>query len=492
MAAVGRLVMYAARGSAPPPEPGLLEKLRRDRERRATVAIDKLSFVASPNGFLAAARAASTLDSVAAAAAAAAATIPRGGNGVRGVSGPTVMAKTLPPSAPLPLRPALFTKLNVKIGQFRSLLSLESRPLASLGVIGLAFEASQSEWWDLDEVSVCDARACDSGDGVGSLSKRALERSTPRMASWPGWTWTRGRSRKALSYMQVFLESVSVLDLTTDGQLHSEVVSHANAPHELASATSSATATGGDRSFNGRSSKEREAFVRPPRETAASIATTPSVVKRSPVVVIELRPPDDGRRGREFQATLRGLRVCFLRRFMAEVTKYFGSDGLGPVFAIIRSFGDRGKTVDGAEIDGLNLEEKKQESDGVVNEQGEAMFDNWSIASLEGDVEDEKGSSDGVENSGKCAAGFSNTLGNCTGGGSQCVSDGANLATDRSGVRVTAVFENLVVVLPRSTHSLEAAAITCDELALEVRIYVAKSAPGAAETFIKKWGLGSM
>lgn len=474
MAAVGRLVMYAARGASPPPEPGLLERLRRDRERRATVAIDKLSFVASPNGFLAAAKAASTLDSVAAAAAAAA-NMPRGGDGVSGGNGPTVVAKTLPPSAPLPLRPALFTTLNVKVGEFRSLLSLESRPLASLGVIGLAFESSQSEWWDLDEVSVGDALVRDSRNSVGSFSTRGLERSTPRIASWPGWTWTRGRSRKTLNYMQVLLESVAVQDLTTDGQLHSEIISHANASQELAPAASSATAVGGDQSFYGRSSREREAFMRPPPETAASVAT-PSVVKRSPVVVIELRPADNGRRGREFQATLRGLRVCFLRRFMAEVTKYFGPDGLGPVFAIARSFGDRGKGVDRAETDSVDGEEKKQEYTGTVNEQDEPMFDNWSIASLEGDAEDEEGSSDGVENIGKCAAGFSNTPGNCMDGRSQGVVDGTDSATARSGVRVTAVFENLVVVLPRSTHSLEAAAITCNELALEVGMYVAKSA----------------
>lgn len=472
MAAVGRLVVYAARGAAPPPEPGLLERLRRDRECRATVAIDKLSFVASPNGFLAVARAASTLDSVAVAAVAA--NMPRGGDGVRGGSGPTMVAKTLPPSAPLPLRPALFTTLNVKVGEFRSLLSLESRPLASLRIIGLALEASQSEWWDLDEVSVGGARVCDRGNSVGSLSTRGLERSTPRIASWPGWTWTRGRSRKTLNYMQVLLESVGVLDLTTDGQLHSEIISHASAPQELASAASSATPAGGDQSFYGRSSREREAFIRPPPETAASVAT-PSVVKRSPVIVIELRPADHGRRGREFQATLRGLRVCFLRRFMAEVTKYFGPDGLGPVFAIARSFGDRGKAVDEAEIDSVDGEEKKQEYTSTVNEQDEAMFDNWSIASLEGDAEDYEGSSDGVENISKCAAGFSSTPGKCTGGGSQGVGDNTDLATAGLGMRVTAVFENLVVVLPRSTHSLEAAAITCDELALEVGMYVVKS-----------------
>ena len=492
MTAVGRLVASAARGSVPPPEPGLLEKLRRDRELHATVAIDSLSFVVSPNGFLTAARAVAALDSAVAAArlsALTAASPSRDGTGGRGVSD-RAAPKVRRPSAPLPLRPALGMTLHVTVGDFRSLLSLESRPLASLAVSGLAFEASRSEWWDLDKVGFGNARTSDGHNGDASTAAadevglRTLnKRSTTRVSGWPGWTWIGGRHRKAMRYMRTCLESVSVLDLTMDGQLHSEVVCHSVGPLEAtvppapSGAATSVKATADRRSSSSsshrRGSRDLGSIALCPADASAGQA--PMVKQAGPVVVIELTPAGQGElRGKELKASLRGLRVCVLCRFMAEVAKYFGPDGLGPVFAVARGFGARGGSVGGnKDVDEVMeteattaREEKDKALAPAEDEEEEPVPDEWFVLSSDGSesVEEEKYSSDGTASAEDPREGVA-SLRSPGAGGDKVASAGP-------GVRLTTVFEDLVVVLPRSTHSLEAAAVTCDELVLEVGVCV--------------------
>lgn len=443
VAAVGRLAGSASRGSAPPPEPGLLESLCRDRERRASVAIDQLSFVASPNGFLTAAKAATALEAVAADAAAAEApsqddmaTTTEGKKGFDiGAAGR--------PAVPLLLRPLVSTSVHVKVGEFRSLLSLESRPLTSLSVAGLAFEASRSEWWDLDEIN---AAISHSLGGPHTPANVHLERTMPNVG-WPGWAWTGGRHRTALGYLRVSLQGLDLLDLTTDGQLHHQVISHEGAPDEIVASPGSMPGvarrmSATDRRASGsRSSRGHGAMM---KESA--------VVEQLPVVVVELIPENSRRRG-EINASVRGLRVCFLHRFVAEVIKYFGPDRLGPVFAVVRRFGRGGSDVAGSEAEDESVAV-------VVGEEDQVIPDKWSVA----------GSEDGQNGHPRTANGGAGA--SSTGARAERYPPNAGLASGSgeagAGMRVVAVLQNLTVVVPRNTHSREAAAVKCKELVLEV------------------------
>lgn len=471
MAAVGRLATAAARGAAPPPEPGLLERLRRDRERRASVVIDRLSFVASPNGFLTAARAATALES----AMMAAWTPPYIGT-ADATKGPEP-ANALRPSAPLPLRPLMSTTVHVQVAELKSLLSLESRPLASLSMSGLAFEASRSEWWDLDEIEEVTSQppggnAAPPSPMWGGTTSTAYPKSTQTAAEkaqarsmptagWPGWTWTRGRHRKALGYLRICLQGVGVLDLTTDGQLHSEVVSHAKAADVTVSAAHGATAT--PTSMTGRRSSANRTMRA--HETAARWAAA----EQPPVVVVEVIPARFGGGG-EVNASVHGLRVCFLRRFMAEVTKYFGPDGLGPVFAVARRVGGGRSAADGPESEAPDRAETVAI---VVGEEDEAIPDNWSVLSLDGEDEDGvktvRGSGDAVSSG---TGNVRTSSGRVFDSVDEAVSSKSEVDMDmEAGMRITAVLEDVAVVIPRSTHSRESAAVKCDELVLEV-LYV--------------------
>lgn len=447
MAAVGRLAASASRGSAPPPEPGLLESLCRDRERRASVAIDQLSFVASPNGFLTAARAATALEAVAADAAAALAP-PNGGQdgmatSTAGKKGVNVVA-AVRPAAPLLLRPLVSTSVQAKIGEFRSLLSLESRPLTSLSVTGLAFEASRSEWWDLDEITAAIFHNTEDPQTAANVD---LERRMPNVG-WSGWAWTGGRHRTALGYLRVSLQGLELLDLTTDGQLHNQVISHEGAPDEAAASPSAmhgavrGTSTTDRRASGSKGSRAHEA---PPKDAAA--------VQRLPVIVVELIPENSRRSGgREINASVRGLRVCFLHRFVAEVLKYFGPDRLGPVFAVVRRFG-RGN----GDRDVADSEAEDESVAVVLGEEDQVVPDKWSTAGSE----DGRGS-----NSRRTAYAPSAGARGEKYLAKAEVAPGSGEAG--AGMRVIAVLQDLTVVIPRNTHSREAAAVKCKELVLEV------------------------
>lgn len=407
------------------------------------MAIDQLSFVASPNGFLTAARAATALEAVAADAAAASAP-PNGGpdavaTSTDGKKGITVGAAV----RPLLLRPLVSTSVHVEVGEFRSLLSLESRPLTSLSLTGLAFEASRSEWWDLDEIN---AAVFQNLGGAHTVADVELEKTMPNVG-WPGWAWTGGRHRTALGYLRVSLQGLELLDLTTDGQLHNQVISHEGAPDEKAASpgTMHGVARGAsttDRRASGsRSSRAHEAAT---KEAAAA--------ERLPVIVVELIPENSRRSGGgEINASVRGLRVCFLHRFVAEVLKYFGPDRLGPVFAVVRRFG-RGRDVAGSEAE--------DESVAVVVGEDQAVPDKWSIA----------GSEDGRDGNSRAAHG--GTGASSAGARAEQSPANAEFAPGSGkagpGMRVMAVLQDLTVVIPRNTHSSEAAAVKCKELVLEV------------------------
>ena len=449
VAAVGRLAASASRGSAPPPEPGLLESLCRDRERRASVAIDQLSFVASPNGFLTAARAATALEAVAVDAAAALA--PSNGRqggmatstgGKKGLS--VGVGEAIRPVVPLLLRPLVSTSVQAKVGEFRSLLSLESRPLTSLSVTSLAFEASRSEWWDLDEITAAIFHSTDDPQTAANVD---LERRMPNVG-WPGWAWTGGRHRTALGYLRVSLQGLELLDLTTDGQLHNQVISHEGAPVEGAASLSAmhGAARGTSATFRRASgSRGSRAHEAPPKEAAA--------VERLPVIVVELIPENSRRSGGgEVNASVRGLRICFLHRFVAEVLKYFGPDRLGPVFAVVRRFG-RGDS----DRDVAHSEAEEESVAVIVGEEDQVIPDKWSIA----------GSEDGRGGNSRSAHTSS------AGARGEKYPTKAEVAPESGveagvGMRVIAVLQDLTVVIPRNTHSREAAAVKCKELVLEV------------------------
>ncbi|CAM9636690.1 unnamed protein product, partial [Ectocarpus sp. 13 AM-2016] len=436
VAAVGRLAASASRGSAPPPEPGLLECLSRDRERRASLSIDQISFVAAPSGLLTAARAATSLEAAAAEAAAVALARPAQDDGFAppGSEKRVVAASSRHPSVPVVLRPSVNTSVHLQVREFRSVLSLDSRPLASLSMTGLVFEASRSEWWDLDDIDPCVFR--DVGETNGAATSRrpgeepagaAAAESKPMMPTvgWPGWTRDGGRRRTALGYVRASLQGLEVLDLTADGQLHNQVISHEGAsPGAVAASPATANATA------------------PP--AAGAVAA-------------------DQRASSEINASVRGLRVCFLHRFVAEVTKYFGPDQLGLVFAEIRRFGG-GSGGGGGAVDTAGSEAENESVAVVMGEHDQAVPDKWSVVGSEdgGDGNSTTDRGDG----GAARVGTPVSDGASGGGGG---GGGGGKAEAGTGMRVTAVLQNLTVVIPRSTHSREAAAVKCEELVLEVR-----------------------
>lgn len=439
-----------------------MESLCRDRERRASVAIDQLSFVASPNGFLTAARAATALEAVAADAAAALAP-PNGdqdgmATSTEGKQGVSAAGAAVRPAAltltftPLLLRPSVSTSVHVKVGEFQSLLSLESRPLTSLSVTGLAFEASRSEWWDLDEIN---ASIFHNLGGPRTAANVDLERRMPNVG-WPGWAWTGGRHRTALGYLRVSLQGLELLDLTTDGQLHNQVISHEGAPDEMAA--SPGAMHGGASAARGTSATDRRASGS--RSSRVHEATTKesATVERLPVIVVELIPENSRRSGGgEINASVRGLRVCFLHRFVAEMTKYFGPDRLGPVFAVVRRFGRGGSDFD---VAGGEAEDEVAVAV-VVGEEDQAVPDDWSVA----------GSEDGRDGDSRTAHGGAGAP-SAAGTRAEKYPAKAELPPGSgaagAGMRVTAVLQDLTVVVPRNTHSREAAAVKCKELVLEV------------------------
>ena len=410
-----------------------------------SVVIDQLSFVASPKGFLTAARAATALEAVAADAATAL-TLP---NGAQGDTATTPEGKKsvdvgapVRPAAPLLLRPSVSTSVQAKVGEFRSLLSLDSRPLTSLSMTGLAFEASRSEWWDLNELNTA---IFHSMGGAQTADDVDLDRTLPNVG-WPGWAWTGGRHRTALGYLRVSLQGLELLDLTTDGQLHNQVISHKGAPDEMATSPSAMSGTARGTSTNRRASGSRgsRAHEATPKDVA--------VVELLPVIVVELVPRNSRRSGGgEINASVRGLRVCFLHRFVAEVLKYFDPDRLGPVFAVVRRFGREGGDRD---VAGSEAEDESVAV--VVGEEDQVVPDRWSIAGSEGGRDGDSRTA--------YAASVGVRAENYPAKAEVAPVSGETAA----GMRVIAVLQDLTVVIPRNTHSREAAAIKCEELVLEV------------------------
>lgn len=446
------------------------------------MAVDQLSFVASPNGFLTAARAATVLEAVAAEAASSVrpsadqdGVTPTNANAAgRGEASVAAVAR---PSAPLLLRPSVSTSVHVHVGEFHSLLSLKSRPLASLSVTGLGFEASRNEWWELgnsnsnifDDPGAKTAKRSMAWVDTPSASRPDrprrpagvdVKRSTPAVG-WPGWAWTGGRHRVALGYLRVSLQGLEVLDLTTDGQLHNQVISHDGAPDPVAAPPAAThAASGGIRAADSRESAGRTSRA---HEAATKEAAAAAVAERLPVIVVELIPGNARHHGgKEINASVRGLRVCFLHRFVAEVMKYFGPDRLGPVFAVVRRFGRGGGGVEAADATGSEVDDESVAV--VMREEDQTVPDKWSIAdSDEGHDSNSRIGRDGDENDrpkpGSSMSGF---------GEGESARGGGEAGISGTGMRVTAVLQDLAVVVPRSTHSREAAAVKCEELVLEV------------------------
>lgn len=464
LAAAARLAVSAARGSAPPPEAGLLGSLCRDREHRASIVVDRLSSVTSPAGFLTAAKAAKDLRTAAVDANPA--------NYGEGTSSRVARDQRLPARqattrmlAPLPLRPAVTIAVQLQVGEVRSLLSLESRPLASLSMSGLAFEAHRNEWWERTSVDYSNLGAIAEfvrgkatwvdtrGDAevrrVPAATDVGRERAMP--TGWPGWSLTAGRKATALRYVRVRLQGIRILDLTTDGQLHHEVVSHAEA-----AGTNTATAATGGTAERGPYSGQT---ARPYGRGAAAVAAA----ERLPVVVVEFVPARaDGRKDGELNASVRGVRVCYLRRFMAEVIKYFGPDGLGPVMEVARTFAGGEAEVPGSDDD----DEEEEKVAVVVGEEDAAVPDDWSVVSSvtnrAGVKRDARETSPGAPLGQQPGDGQGGTA-------TPDVESRDSRVNMNRAMRVTAVLEDLTVVLPRSTHSREAAAVQCEKLVLEVR-----------------------
>lgn len=461
LAAAARLATSAAQGSAPPLEPGLLDSLRRDREHRSKVVVDRLSLVSSPNGILTAARAIKALRDATVSIDAA---IRKSGtsevaNGLASENeGRPVRTRPeashdqsgLP--APIPLRPAISTAVQVEIRELRALLSLDSRPLVSLSVSGLALEASRKQWWERNDGNLWRV----SSPTSASADEAPGKAMTP---GWPDWSFSEGRQASALRYVRFRLRRLSVLDLTTDGQLHHEVISHDGAGQTAASAAAAAptppSGTADRGSWN-------------PRTYLKTTAAAPAPVTEQLPVVIEFLPArPDGRAVGKVNASVRGLRVCFLRRFAAELTKYFGPDGLGPVFAVAQSFSS-GNPLAAVGV-GEHDPNRRGDKLGVVGDEADAAIpDDWSVIS-----DSSVSRSRGVVSNSDIDVGEQGTNNGTAHDGAQSPPNDRSVDRRREiaskGMHVTAVLEHLTVVLPRGTHSREAAAVRCEQLVLEAR-----------------------
>lgn len=434
--------------------------------------VDRLSLVVSPRGLLDAATAANGLWSMAMEPmymASGAASDTR--------STPAQVRQVpIPPQVPFPLRPAVTTAVQTHVGELRSMLSLESRPLASLSVRGLEFEACKSEWWER------------SSNDEQAISKTAANfaPAPQRLVStgWPGWSFTMGHKASAMRYVRMRIHGVGMLDLTTDGQLHHEVISHAFTT-KIYSGLAASGKSAMDRGFTsqGRIPRSQDrSFSYSTTGVAPTTGAPTASPERMPVVVLEFIPAlADGRRGAELNISVRGLRVCYLRRFMAEVIKYFGPDGLGPVFDVAQNLwtsrtnisagAGAGADVGGSGSDADNQEEKVAV---VVGEEDVALPDDWSVVSSgsrgatherntrqKPTPDDENPGRRGVDDYGR---GGENDGAKALSGDGAAASEGGAAA-----MRLTAILEDFAVLLPRNTHSREAAALRCEELILEVR-----------------------
>lgn len=427
------------------------------------MVIDRLSFVLSPSGVLTAARAVRALRSAAIQASTAASrpSSEREGNDTGdNVKGAPVKAspvaiqiqhRLLPP---IPLRPTVNTAVQIEVAELHSLLSLESRPLASIAMTRLTFEASRDQWWKRSDGDASLTYSLSS-----KVAKEATQEFTGTTATgWPGWSLTGGRRVSASRYLRSRVHGISVLDLTTDGQLHHEVISHVGAAEAVPSAAAGATAA------NVASERSDRAW-----KASAPAFAAATAAEMLPIVVVEVVPGQtEDRRVGEVNASVRGLRVCLLRRFIAEVAKYFGPNGLGPVFSL-----DFGGDVASADVSLGNDADKYDGENAfvVIGEEDAVIPDDWSIlsgASGSGDGKTRREGSAGVNTSEKK---FNNDTGQAiTASGPNDDNIGTNSGFATKAMRVTVVLENLTVVMPRNTHSREAAAVQCQELVLEVRL----------------------
>lgn len=475
LASASRLAKNLARDSPAPPEPGLLDSLRRDREHHWTVVVDRLSLIVSPTGLMSAATAAVALRLRAREALSATdnSPTPRPWSSASSSHsrGGSARSRNAFPQArrPLVLRPSVSTSVHLQVEEMWSMLSLEGRPLVSSTLRGLAFQASVNQWWERN--SDGDAQGL---RGAGQAADAASSPpNPPEPRDWPRWwSFTEGREATALRYLWLRLHGLAVSDLTTDGQLHNEVISHATStramsgPGTAPDGVDRASSTYGRR----RRSQEKWSSWSAGGGAAATAASTGSFAERLPTVVLELVPAHDGVPG-VCKVNVRSLRLCYLRRFTAEVVKYFGPDGLGPVFDLARSLltgvGDGGGGV--AESD----EDEEEKVSVVLGEEDSVLPDDWLFGSSEtGRTADEPRSQQvtgGDVEAGRQAGGDRAAPGGDDGRRSSS-SDGVDSQGDEgASVRVTAVLQDLTVIVPRNTHSREAAALRCDELVLEVR-----------------------
>lgn len=454
LATAARLATSAARGSTPPPEPGLLRSLCRDREHRSKVVVDRLSIVSSPSGFLTVARVLNALQVAAVDANTSASRSASCGEGSSSVEeeGLTSVQSSVKKQiqnrllAPIPLRPAVNTTVQIEVAELQSLLSLESRPLASVAVTGLTFEASRDQWWERG-----DDNAVSRYSPAAKAAPGAQENA--RTTGWPGWSLIGGLQASAYRYVRSRLHGLSVLDLTPDGQLHHEVVSHVGASETMPSVTAAVTSTSGTPEHGSNIVWK-----------SAAPTTAATAAERLPVVVIDYVPAHAGERSAgEVNAYVRGLRVCLLRRFITEVAKYFGPAGLGPVFAL-----NFGVDVGGAGIsESDTIEQQEEDAAVVIGEEDTMIPDDWSVLS------GKSGTGGGTRTDNSAGVQYSENVehnakqsGATLVPGDGSVDDSSDFASQ--SIRVTAVLGDVTVVLPRNTHSREAAAVHCDELVVEV------------------------
>ena len=159
---------------------------------------------------------------------------------------------------------------------------------------------------------------------------------------------------------------------------------------------------------------------------------------------------------------------------MAEVIKYFGPDGLGPVFDVVRRIGR--DSLDDAGTDGGEMKDQEGNVLVVVGEEDKGVPDTWSVAS----------SVDRRRSSSRRDRATAATTSPVKPAGSAAVlakesRPESKAPSAEASTRVTAVLQDLTVVVPRNTHSREAVAVKCEELVVEVR---RTSCPPALSGFV--------
>ncbi|CAM9679056.1 unnamed protein product, partial [Discosporangium mesarthrocarpum] len=129
-------------------------------------------------------------------------------------------------------RASVTTRVQARAASFDCLLSLDSYPLASLSLSGIMAETvSEKHWRKLRRnpgpTPGAPGGRVGPGAGVGVQATADNDYSGGRVAgSAPPWARGGWEQLRSTRYMWMNVDGLGLLDLSPDGNLHSEVLTH--------------------------------------------------------------------------------------------------------------------------------------------------------------------------------------------------------------------------------------------------------------------------